>query len=133
MANSLELRVPFLDDKILEFAARLPSHLKIRGITTKYLAKRALRGRVPKRILARPKTGFPVPYEGWLRREMRNWVHDVLFDRRTTDRGYFDLRAVRDLVARNTTTGGYGKEVFALVTLELWQRTFLDHTPALLT
>jgi asparagine synthase (glutamine-hydrolysing) len=131
MANSLELRVPLLDHKVLEFAAALPVDLKIRGLTTKYLAKRALRHRVPKAILNRRKAGFPVPYESWLRKEMRDWVNDVLFDRTTTNRGYFSASAVRNLLARNETSGGYGKEIFSLVSLELWQRAFLEPQPAL--
>jgi asparagine synthase (glutamine-hydrolysing) len=127
MANSVELRVPLLDHKILEFAASLPSSFKVHGLTTKYLAKEALGKRVPKSILDRPKAGFPVPYESWLRNEMRDWVHGVLLDRTTTNRGYFATSAVRELLARNQVRGGYSKEIFSLVTLELWQRTFLEH------
>ena len=131
MANSVELRVPLLDHKLLEFAAALPADLKVRGLTTKYLAKRALGGRVPKAILNRPKAGFPVPYASWIRKEMRDWVNDVRRDRTTRDRGYFDTSAVGKLLASNEADGGHSKAVFSLVTLELWQRTFLDHKPAL--
>ncbi len=63
MANSIELRVPLLDHKILEFAASLPENLKVRGLTTKYIAKSALRKTVPQEIFDRKKAGFPVPYE----------------------------------------------------------------------
>ncbi|MFY9726823.1 MAG: asparagine synthase (glutamine-hydrolyzing) [Bryobacteraceae bacterium] len=129
MANSLELRVPLLDHKVLEFAAALPTDLKVRGFTTKYLAKRALGGRVPKSILDRRKAGFPVPYESWLRKELRGWVHEVLLDRTTTNRGYFETPAVRELVARDEAGGGYSKEIFSLLTLELWHRTFLERKP----
>ena len=132
MANSLELRVPLLDHKVIEFAASLPTNFKVRRFTTKYLAKKALKHRVPKTILNRRKAGFPVPYESWLGKEMRNWVNDVLCDRRTTNRGYFAAPAVRDLLARNERTMGYSKEVFSLLTLELWHRTFLDQKPSLL-
>jgi len=124
MANSLELRVPLLDHKVLEFAAALPSSLKVHGFTTKYLAKKALRSRVPKAILDRPKTGFPVPYESWMRTELRNWVHDILLDRTTTNRGYFDTATVNRMLARDEAGGGYSKEIFSLVTLELWHRAF---------
>ena len=127
MANSLELRVPLLDHKVLEFAAALPTDLKVRGFTTKYLAKRALGPRVPKSILNRRKAGFPVPYESWLRKDLRGWVHEVLFDHATTSRGYFATPVVRELVARDEAKGGYSKEIFSLVTLELWHRTFLEH------
>jgi asparagine synthase (glutamine-hydrolysing) len=133
MANSLELRVPLLDHKVLEFAASLPTRLKVNGFTTKYLAKKALERRIPKRILNRRKVGFPVPYESWLRKDLRGFVNDVLFDRTTTNRGYFATPLVRDLVARNETNAGYSKEIFSLVTLELWQRTFLEHDTACVT
>ena len=126
MANSLELRVPLLDHKVLEFAAALPPNLKVRRFTTKYLAKRALGRRVPKPILYRRKAGFPVPYESWLRKDLRSWVHDVLFDREATNRGYFAAPALRELLDRDEATGGYSKEIFSLVTLELWHRTFLE-------
>lgn len=133
MANSLELRVPLLDHKVLEFAAALPTDLKVRGFTTKYLAKRALGRRVPKSILNRRKAGFPVPYESWLRKELRGWVQEVLLDPTTTNRGYFSTPAVRDLLARDAASGGYSKEIFSLVTLELWQRTFLGYKQAILS
>ena len=68
MANSIELRVPFLDHKLLEFAASLPENLKVRGLTTKYLAKRALSSRIPEPILKRRESGFP----GALRRLAAN-------------------------------------------------------------
>ena len=71
MANSIELRVPLLDHKMLEFAASLPGNYKVREGTTKYIAKKTLATRVPKEILYRKKTGFPVPYESWLRGDLR--------------------------------------------------------------
>jgi len=126
MANSLELRVPLLDHKVLEFAANLPTRLKVHGFTTKYLAKKALGGRIPKRILNRRKAGFPVPYESWLRRDLRGFVHEVLFDRTTTNRGYFAVPVIRKLLAQDEAGTGYSKEIFSLLTLELWHRTFLQ-------
>jgi len=133
MANSLELRVPLLDHKVLEFAAALPSRLKVRGFTTKYIAKKALGCRVPKSILNRRKAGFPVPYESWLRRELRDWVHEVLFDRTTASRGYFAASAVHELLARDEAGARYSKEIFSLVTLELWHRTFLEQKQPVLS
>lgn len=127
MANSIELRVPLLDHKVLEFAAALPSNLKVRGFTTKYLAKKALHRRVPKSILNRRKAGFPVPYESWLRTDLRGWVREILFDRATINRGYFTRSAVHDLVERNTGVR-HSKEIFSLVALELWHRAFLEQT-----
>jgi asparagine synthase (glutamine-hydrolysing) len=129
MANSIELRVPLLDHKILEFAASLPENLKVRGFTTKYIAKAALQSRVPHEILHRKKAGFPVPYEMWLRTELRGWLQDVLLDRETTARGYFNRNSIEDLIAENSRSGKYSKELLSLVVLELWHRSFLSGNP----
>jgi asparagine synthase (glutamine-hydrolysing) len=129
MASSVELRVPFLDHKVLEFAARLPRNQKVRGLTTKYLAKIALTKRVPDEILYRRKAGFPVPYESWLRNNLRDWVRGILLDRETISRGYFQRSAIENLLERNRQGMGYSKEIFSLVVLELWHRTFVDQRP----
>ncbi len=126
MANSLELRVPLLDHKVLEFAAALPEHLKIQGFTTKYVLKKALQSRIPKPILDRRKAGFPVPYESWMRRDLREHVHDVLLDQTSMNRGYFTPSAIRNLLAGNQEGMGFSKAVFSLLTLELWHREFLE-------
>ncbi len=126
MANSVELRVPLLDHRVLEFAAALPVKYKVRGNTTKYIAKKGLASRVPKAILERKKAGFPVPYGLWLANGMKSWVRDILFDRRAVNRGYFNRPALEDLVARNERSGKYSKEVFSLLTLELWHREFIE-------
>jgi asparagine synthase (glutamine-hydrolysing) len=126
MANSVELRVPFLDHKVLEFAARLPRNQKIRGWKMKYLLKKALSKHVPAEILYRRKVGFPVPYATWLRTDLNGFVADTLLDSKATSRGYFQRATVEKLIKRNKESGGYAKEVFSLVVLELWHRTFLD-------
>lgn len=129
MANSLELRVPLLDHVVLEFAASLPDDQKVNGLTTKHIAKKALASRVPARILNRKKAGFPVPCESWLANGLRSWVRDLLFDPRTTSRGYFNPRTIEGLVRENERTAQFGKEVFCLLTLELWHRVFLEDSP----
>jgi asparagine synthase (glutamine-hydrolysing) len=128
MANSLELRVPFLDHKLLEFAASLPTNFKVRRFTTKYLAKKALKDLLPKEILQRRKAGFPVPYESWLRKELRPWLTDVLLDRETLARGYFQKKAIEQMLSDDIRYGGFSKPLLSLATLELWHRAFL--TPA---
>ncbi len=131
MANSIELRVPLLDHKILEFAAGLPSNFKVRGTETKYIAKRCLSTQIPKEIINRKKVGFPVPYEAWLRTDLKAWMHDILLDRQTLNRGYFRKQAIEKLMTENADSGMHTKELFSLVVLELWHREFLrsDHTP----
>ena len=132
MANSIELRVPLLDHKVLEFAASLPSNLKVHGLVTKYIAKRALASCVPREIIQRKKAGFPVPYALWLRRDLERWVRSILFDKKTVDRGLFNKSAVERLLLANLRTGLFSKEVFCLLVLELWYRCFIDQ-PTLVT
>ena len=72
MANSIELRVPLLDHRVLEFAASLPSRLKLNGHNTKYILKKALSKRIPREISNRKKAGFPVPYGSWLRKDLKD-------------------------------------------------------------
>ena len=126
MANSVELRVPLLDHRLLEFAAALPPEYKLNGFTLKYIWKRALSKRVPDSILKRKKAGFPVPYESWLRHNLKDTVHDILTDRKTIQRGYFQKATVEKLIQANQERGAYSKEIFSLVTLELWHRMFLE-------
>ncbi len=126
MANSLELRVPLLDHRLLEFAASLPPHYKLNGFSLKYIWKRALSKRVPDAILKRKKAGFPVPYEGWLRNSLKDKVRDILTDRKATQRGYFQKATVEKMINANNQHGAYSKEIFSLVALELWHRMFLD-------
>lgn len=125
MANSVELRVPLLDHKILEFAASLPENLKVRCFTTKYIAKKALQTRVPRQILRRKKVGFPVPYDAWLKTELKDWLRDVLLDRTTTARGYFNQSSIEGLIDENSRSGKYSRELLSLAVLELWHRSFL--------
>ena len=125
MANSVELRVPLLDHRVLEFAASLPPNFKVHGFTTKYLAKKTLEKRVPQPILDRKKAGFPVPDASWLRGELRPWLLDVLLDRQTLQRGYFQRSAVEKLIAEDLRTRHYPKEIFSLAVLELLHRAFV--------
>jgi len=126
MANSLELRVPLLDHRLLEFAASLPASFKLKRFALKYIWKKALSKRVPTSILKRKKAGFPVPYEFWLRNNFKDQVRDILTDRKTIERGYFKKTAIEKLIGSNSDSGTYSKEIFSLVALELWHRMFFD-------
>jgi asparagine synthase (glutamine-hydrolysing) len=131
MASSVELRVPLLDHKILEFAASLPGNYKVHGFTTKYLLKKILSRRVPREILNRKKVGFPVPYNAWMRNELKDWIRDLLLDRESLQRGYFNRDCIERLLAENNARGGsYSKEIFSLAVLELWHRQFLGKQEA---
>ncbi len=126
MANSVELRVPLLDHKLLEFAASLPANYKVRGLKTKYLLTKTLAHLLPDEIGKRKKAGFPLPYASWLRSDMRPWLTDLLLDRKTCERGYFDPACIEQLLSQNSQYGNYAKELFSLATLELWHRAFLE-------
>jgi asparagine synthase (glutamine-hydrolysing) len=108
MANSVELRVPLLDHELLEFAASLPGNYKVRGFTTKYIAKRVLGQRVPHGILERKKIGFPVPYETFAT-DLRDWVRDVLLDGKTLGRSYFKKECIELLLSGNRQRGSHSK------------------------
>lgn len=126
MANSIELRVPFLDHKVLEFAARLPGSQKVRGWNMKYLLKRAVAKHVPREILSRRKEGFPNPSVSWLKDDLKEVVADILLDSKSTARGYFRKEAVEELIKQNSRSSRYTAEIFSLVVLELWHRAFVD-------
>jgi asparagine synthase (glutamine-hydrolysing) len=127
MAASIESRVPFLDHHLVEFAARLPPRMKLRGLTTKWILREAVKPLLPREILARRKMGFPVPFGHWLRGAGADLARDVLLDTRARQRGLTDPAAVAALVdahARGTIDGG--DALWSLINLELWYRTFVD-------
>lgn len=131
MANSLELRSPFLDHRVVEFAASLPPGMKLKGLTQKYLLKRAMRGVLPERILKRPKAGFGVPLESWLRGALRTLLIDTLLDPRTHARGYFRPAVVRRYVDEHLSgRAHHHARLWGLLMLELWHRTFIDRSPS---
>lgn len=126
MANSVELRVPLLDHHVLEFAASLPDSFKVAGRMTKRVLKGAFAKVLPPGVLNRKKMGFPVPYERWLRRELRTKVEEILLSERTIGRGYLRRAPLERLLRDNARDGTRAKEVFSLLVAELWHRAFLD-------
>ena len=128
MATSIESRVPFLDHKLVEYAAALPDDWKLQGWTTKRVLREAMKGLLPESILNRPKMGFPVPFAGWTRGAWNGVVREVLLDRRSRERGLIDPMAVDRLLRdhRMGRTEG-GDRLWTLLNLELWHRTFIDH------
>jgi asparagine synthase (glutamine-hydrolysing) len=127
MANSLEVRAPFMDHKIVEFAAKLPADFKRRGSIGKYLLKKTLERLLPNDILYRPKHGFSVPISAWLRGPMRNMAEQILLDPKTTGRGLLRSENVRRIVAEHMQgTIDHGMRIWLLLNFELWQRTYVD-------
>jgi len=127
MATSMEVRVPLLDHELIELAARIPAALKLKGLTGKYILKRAAEAWLPREIIRRKKAGFSAPVRAWLVRDLRDMVEDVLSESNIRSRGYFEYPFVRKLIDDNLS----GREdnslkVFQLLTLELWHRAFID-------
>ncbi|MBP7474389.1 MAG: asparagine synthase (glutamine-hydrolyzing) [Pyrinomonadaceae bacterium] len=126
MAASIESRVPFLDHKLVEFSARMPREMKLRGNTTKWILREAMKGILPNEILDRPKMGFPVPVGNWFRGEFRHIVDEYVLGKRAMDRGIFDGDYVRKLVVEHDAGENHDERIWSLVNFEIWQRGFID-------
>ncbi|HEY6909393.1 MAG TPA: asparagine synthase (glutamine-hydrolyzing) [Myxococcales bacterium] len=123
MAASLELRAPYLDTAVVEFAARLPWQLKMSLTRTKLILKRALRGVVPDEILRRPKKGFGIPVAAWIRGPLRPLFEDLLSERRLREGGLFEPAAVRAVLqAHLDGRADLRKPLWTLLMFQLWQK-----------
>lgn len=127
MSNSLEARSPFLDHEFMEFAARIPAGLKLKGKTTKYILKEALRGILPDEILFREKMGFGVPIDHWFRNELKGMAYDLLLSEKAISRGYFRKNVVKKILDEHTSEKwNWHNHIWNLLMLELWHRMFID-------
>lgn len=127
MANSLECRSPFLDTRLMEFAARLPGRFKLRGSEKKFILKKIFRQSVPHENLYRRKMGFGVPVGKWFRMELKGFLEDTLLGGSFSKRKIFDPAGVRRMVSLHA--GGirdFSFQLWALLVLELWYRRFMD-------
>jgi asparagine synthase (glutamine-hydrolysing) len=128
MAHSIEAREPLLDHKFVEFAATIPPELKLKGITTKYIFKRAMEGILPKEILYRPKRGFAIPLSQWFRGQLGPFVRDLLLSQRSLNRGIFRKAYIERLIELNDRGRSMDLPLWTLITFELWCRRFIDET-----
>jgi asparagine synthase (glutamine-hydrolysing) len=127
MANSLEARSPFLDHKVIEFAASLPENIKQQGKDTKSLLKKVAARLVPKEVIYRPKMGFGVPLKYWLGNELQSFTREVLLSEKAKNRGLFDAKTVERLIdeqKRDAKDNSY--KIWTLLMLELWFQRFID-------
>jgi asparagine synthase (glutamine-hydrolysing) len=129
MAASLEARIPLLDHKLIEYAATIPSSIKIKPFQAKYLLKYAYKDFLPEAILTRKKVGFSVPTGVWFRQGQRQLMTQLLLSERARSRGYlnnaFVARLLHDHLEGKTN---YELQLFILASLELWFRIFIDGT-----
>jgi asparagine synthase (glutamine-hydrolysing) len=127
MACSIEVRVPFLDNEIVDFLARVPPDLKIRGFNQKYILRKAMEGVLPRAILTRRKAAFGLPIRSWFKNELREMLTDMLSEDRIRRRGLLKPAAVTRMIRDNETGArDYTLPLWALLTLELWHQAFLD-------
>lgn len=127
MAASVEVRVPLLDQEIALFMRQVPARYKIKGITQKYLFKRAMEGILPDSVIWRGKAGFGAPVRSWLREDLREMVNDLLSEKIIQQRGYFNPRVISQMIEdHNNEIADNTYQIWAFLTLELWHRTFID-------
>ncbi len=123
MAASLEGRSPFLDHRLMEWAARLPDEMKIRGRTGKVLLRRAFADMLPPRLRGRGKQGFGIPLAAWFRGPLREWTSELLLDPHSPLATWFNRPVLKQLLEEHVRArADHGKRIYALVMLALWAR-----------
>ena len=126
MATSLEVRAPFLDPELIDFALSIPPNRKLRGLTRKDPLRRLMRGRIPDRVIDRPKQGFGVPLNSWMRGPLAGMVRDYLATDRIAGAGIFDPVAVAEIVANHERGDDIAsQQTWLLVQFELWRERWL--------
>jgi asparagine synthase (glutamine-hydrolysing) len=126
MAVSLEVRAPFLDPRVAEYAASLPPEYKLKGSKGKYVLKKAVEDLLPKEILKRPKKGFGIPIAEWLKGRLNPLLHDLLAPERLKNQGLFDARFVQKLIKEHETgAASHHKQLWTLLVFQLWFDNFL--------
>jgi len=131
MAHSLEVRPPFLDHRIVEFAARVPERLKMHGGVLKLLLRELVRDKIPASVLNRPKQGFDIPTHHWFRTVLKPLLLDTVTEEAVRESGVFSWSAVNDLIQRHMsrrTNAGY--QLWGLLTLFLWMKRWNIQTTA---
>ncbi len=123
MAHSLEARPPFLDPRVVGFANRLPDHFKLRGLTSKFILRRLMRGKLPPQVLKRSKIGFDVPIHQWFRSTLRHFLLDTLSPEAVAATGLFNPAAVQTLIRSHLEKkSNLGYHLWGLLVLFLWMR-----------
>jgi asparagine synthase (glutamine-hydrolysing) len=131
MAHSLEVRPPFLDSRIVDFAASLPQNLKVRGFKQKYVLRELMRGKLPDCVLNRKKTGFDIPTHDWFRGTLRSLLLDTLTPAAIETTGVFDAGSIQTMIRDHMERRiNVGYHLWGLLTLFLWMRRWKVEAPA---
>jgi asparagine synthase (glutamine-hydrolysing) len=126
MTHSLEARAPLVDHHVVELGAALPGRLKLRGLTGKYILKRAFADLVPAEIVNRKKKGFALPTARWLAGRLHGFARDMLLSPEARGRGFFEPDAVAALLDRHRAGEDHGERIWNLIVLETWHREMVD-------
>jgi asparagine synthase (glutamine-hydrolysing) len=127
MAVSLEVRAPFLDPRVAEYAASLPLEYKLKGSKGKYILKKAVEDLLPRNILERPKKGFGIPIAEWLKGRLNPLLHDLLASDRLKNQGLFNANFVQKLIKEHETgAASHHKQLWTLLVFQLWYNNFLE-------
>ncbi|HUF04680.1 MAG TPA: asparagine synthase (glutamine-hydrolyzing) [Aridibacter sp.] len=127
MAVSLEVRAPFLDHKVAEFAASLPAGYKLKGRTSKYILKKAVKDLLPDEIISRPKKGFGIPVAEWLKGRLSPLLHELLSESRLKRQGIFEPSYVSRLIEEHESgKANHYKQLWTLLVFQLWSENFLS-------
>jgi len=127
MANSLEVRSPFLDHKFVEFAVRIPNSLKVKNGQSKYILKKAFAKLLPKEIMERRKMGFAIPIDKWFRGELKELAYETLLDNTTGAARYFNRKFLQYLLdSHSSQEQNYGTQLWLLINIILWYQVFIS-------
>lgn len=127
MLNSLEVRVPLLDYRMVELSAIIPSKFKVNNFNKKYIFKKALKGIIPDKIIERKKQGFGIPIENWFKSDLKSYSQDILLSERCIQRNYFKKDYIKDLFEKHSRgERNYGNHIWELLCFELWNRIYID-------
>lgn len=125
MAASLEARVPYLDHRIVEFAFRLPPHLKMRGFDTKVLLKKAFRSSLPPEVQKRGKQGFSIPIKNWIRSELKPMMLDLLSESRLRRQGLFNAAFIQKIIGEHLSgSWDHSHKLWALMVFQQWMDSY---------
>jgi asparagine synthase (glutamine-hydrolysing) len=127
MAASVEVRVPYLDDRLVELSGSVPQDLKLNGKVGKYILKKASSKLLPDEIIWRKKAGFGAPIGAWIKRDLKEMIMDLLSEKVVKERGYFNYSAIKQMLEDHYSGKTYSAlQIWQLLTLEIWHRTFID-------
>src|ERR1700736_1520296 len=134
MAHSLEVRPPFLDSRIVDFAGRLPEHFKQHGGQSKYVLRRLMNDRLPRAVLRRPKIGFDIPIHDWFRGALRPLLLDTLTEEAVSSSKLFHWTAVERLLREHLERrANWGYHLWGLVVLLIWMKRWRIEFPSAVT